>query len=710
MAEHEQFGEVRSLLSEAPSASRWWALCALLERVGPDRYEAELSHYVTRGLQRWPDALRIAPLRWLRAGAQGEPVPWLGLAHNLWITAGTLDALATPQGTADERWADGAARLVALEPLRALRQLHVEVDYRLSAHGQGLWRALDQAPWARVRRVQIEPCEQQGMHQLSRDEPPALGDWLWRGPIGASLEALVLRRVMDPSEVVDWLEHPRLRALRELEVSFDVWGGEALQAQLLEAILQGEHGALERLALTWGSRVNATLPSARADALPALRELSLSSSYGVTWPQGWEGLVASAPSLQALRLVQLPLDEEGGQMRDLLSALEPVQQGLTSLSMRISHDRARGRHHDALTRLAAWVAKSELVSAQLEHIALTDEAGQALASALCARPSLRALSLSSNDLTLKTTGWLDSLSRAPLEVLSLEGPKLAIGEEGARAVSALGSLRALTMTRVGMRERGAALWEGALGQQLKWLDLTGAQAGSACVHALIEANPQALEGLILATYQTHNGLDDDALIALSQWPGLSRLRALSLGCARAPAAGLAALLRSPHLTQLEVLDLTLNALPGEPLQALCESSHLSSVRALGLADCSLDDDALGALIDCGVWRALRVLAMAGNKPLKRAGWRRLLAARDALPMLEQVDGGSQLRDLIAQDKRAMAWFATYPLGYRGLSEPHATHEALVPCFDAWRRDASPRAASNAQHTPGAGDEVCDGAS
>ena len=287
MAHHELFGEVRSLLSEAPSASRWWSLCELLERCAPERYEAELAHYVTQGLHHWPDALRVAPLRWLYAGVRGAPVPWLGQARQLWISAGTLDALATPQDSADERWADGASRLVALAPLHALRQLHVEVDYRLSAHGQGLWRALAQAPWGQVRRVQIEPSEPHGMQELSRHAPPALGDWLWRGPIGASLEALVLRRVMDPSEVVDWLDHPRLRALRELELSFDVWQGEALQAKLMDAILRGEHAALERLALTWPSRASAPLTTARADALPALRGRAAPAGAGTGCRGAW---------------------------------------------------------------------------------------------------------------------------------------------------------------------------------------------------------------------------------------------------------------------------------------------------------------------------------------------------------------------------------------------------------------------------------------
>ena len=57
------FGELRSALARAPSERAWRALCEVLERGDVARLEAEQLPYVLSCLERWPDALKIAPAR-----------------------------------------------------------------------------------------------------------------------------------------------------------------------------------------------------------------------------------------------------------------------------------------------------------------------------------------------------------------------------------------------------------------------------------------------------------------------------------------------------------------------------------------------------------------------------------------------------------------------------------------------------------------------
>lgn len=64
---HRQFGELRSILHGAPSASAWSQLCAVLEaQTGcAKRMSQHILPYTLMQLKSWPDALRVCPRRWL---------------------------------------------------------------------------------------------------------------------------------------------------------------------------------------------------------------------------------------------------------------------------------------------------------------------------------------------------------------------------------------------------------------------------------------------------------------------------------------------------------------------------------------------------------------------------------------------------------------------------------------------------------------------
>ncbi len=85
------FGDVRAALDGPPTVERWRRLCALLE---PTVASAELSErllpYVESHLERWPDALRLAPPGWLVQRTLKANAHLLGLCRCVDITRGNL--------------------------------------------------------------------------------------------------------------------------------------------------------------------------------------------------------------------------------------------------------------------------------------------------------------------------------------------------------------------------------------------------------------------------------------------------------------------------------------------------------------------------------------------------------------------------------------------------------------------------------------------
>lgn len=95
MTNTEQFGDLRALVNSAPSGDTWDALCDALDGWDDDSIQQIVAPYLAAHLDRWPDGLRLAPLRWLERAAARQPVPALSLTRAVCITPDTAPERAS---------------------------------------------------------------------------------------------------------------------------------------------------------------------------------------------------------------------------------------------------------------------------------------------------------------------------------------------------------------------------------------------------------------------------------------------------------------------------------------------------------------------------------------------------------------------------------------------------------------------------------------
>ena len=60
------FGNIRSLLQQTPTAHNFIRLCKVLTPWSPEHYTAELEPYLTAHLESWPDEARLLPPHWMK--------------------------------------------------------------------------------------------------------------------------------------------------------------------------------------------------------------------------------------------------------------------------------------------------------------------------------------------------------------------------------------------------------------------------------------------------------------------------------------------------------------------------------------------------------------------------------------------------------------------------------------------------------------------
>ena len=82
------FGEIRSLLKRPPSPQGWESLCAHISDLGFEQV-SQIMPYVLDHLKEWPDALRVAPLRWRDGLVRGATLPFAPMVRVL--DAGAMD-------------------------------------------------------------------------------------------------------------------------------------------------------------------------------------------------------------------------------------------------------------------------------------------------------------------------------------------------------------------------------------------------------------------------------------------------------------------------------------------------------------------------------------------------------------------------------------------------------------------------------------------
>ena len=120
---HTQFGELRSILHEPPSASAWNRLCAILEvhAQHPERMSQRVLPYALQGLKRWPDALRVCPRRWLEDRAY------------TWVLVSLTRCVHLARAGMDDQ---GLRRVLSKPPISSVRVLDLRHNWvrALGAH------------------------------------------------------------------------------------------------------------------------------------------------------------------------------------------------------------------------------------------------------------------------------------------------------------------------------------------------------------------------------------------------------------------------------------------------------------------------------------------------------------------------------------------------------------------------------------------------
>ena len=401
------FGEVRSLAHQPPSAQAWAELSALLEQAPQAQARQLLLPYLSRQLERWPDALLEAPLEWLARALSGHEVPLLALAR-------TLDAeLLTPQELIE------LAQRGLLDGLRALR---------VQAHGPRvatLHEVLKAAPALRLHTLELRgPLPEDALRGLVAHptaprlrtlsvQGAALGlrvaQRLGHSPALRGLERLTLRDAQLDAPMAQALaKAAHLPNLRALSLSGSSFAPGAMRELLSCGELTTRLSELDLSHITLETPSELDLSTARRDAL---RVLELSGSpmrdvilhddgWGRAWGRAW-GSIWDEPRGVTLDPQTLPNLER-------LHLRAMVDADMTQLTRRMRSRRARALGAAQGPFLALKVLDLRQNWLSLEQV-----------QALCQEPlslALEALWLDLEALGATGARWLSSCATLPPKV------------------------------------------------------------------------------------------------------------------------------------------------------------------------------------------------------------------------------------------------------------------------------------------------------
>jgi hypothetical protein len=552
----EVFGDVRSILQQAPSAHGWALLCDRIDRMDPERANHEAIPYALRGLDGWPDTLRVSPNVWTDSIAAGALPAGAELTRAL-----TLDgkALNTQRAANLARWAEQA-------PIARLRIQGGSVSYK------ALMALLNNASWPALRALECD-CEL----------PPATFTALKIGAQHLAIEALSLRGVPSEyasasvEEVTALAKSPIVRGLRTLRLGISAQRSEPLVAlrdapwwwqleelELRAYVLQpeqqrallgrGEDPGWERLHTLKLGNFPATNTRAVefadiAQRMPALRTLGI---HLLPVEPIWRILNAPWPALDTVVLERIPSDDPAsikGFTGWELPTLRHLDLQFTSFGdIRTSH----GAPHAILSSPAA----SALETLVLRGGYMDD----ARLPIVCAHlpATLTALTIAQNDLGPEGAR---SLATRPLPALrSLSLHNISSPREGMDALYAASwwpQLEHLALHSA--REvRSLETMAGRLPPGLKTLSLHGSLQSEELLLALLKGGlPATLESLTLSQCS----MSSKGLKALcDQLPALPRLHTLDLRDNTMNHKAILPLLSSPQLAQLAILELDGNRL------------------------------------------------------------------------------------------------------------------------------------------------------
>ena len=336
------FGEVRSLLQQAPTAQNWEALCQHVSDWGEPGFAESALPYILSHLERWPDHLRRAPLRWAEGLARGAALEFAPMVR-------VLDARALNLKNED-MWT--LARAPIMKHVTGLNLAHNPIGWR------GLSHLFDTpepvAPQLRALDVGASAVGGEGVRLLASSQ--AL-----RG-----LKSLALTQLsLSPASLAALSQSEVLGELKALHL-----GGNDFGERHLEAVSRGELIAgLETLALDrnpLGARGG--LWMLRHMGLAHLKALGL---RGCELPGGLIGALGRPGTLDEVHTLCLS-----------------GNQGLSALA---DLARARGlRHLRALEveGASAAAAQAVAVSAQLPALHIIAAQGEVIDPALKERAAM----------------------------------------------------------------------------------------------------------------------------------------------------------------------------------------------------------------------------------------------------------------------------------------------------------------------------------
>lgn len=510
------FGEVRSALHGAPSQQGWQALCEALEQAPVEAQDALVS-YAQDLLRGWPDALRVAPWRWLRA---------LTRAGEDSARFGALLTLVREVQVGGYGVSDALAMALAQAPLQLSA---LTLEGALSASSA---TALLRAPW----RAGLRVLSLRGA-RLDHDAMSALT----QGPPWLALEALTLRGAgLDGRSLTALALASTMTRLRRLHLEGNQPGEAGARAlaqarwmEQLEALGLGG-GAREQL----GAGIGPEGLRALSDAgLPwALTRLSLpGNAIGEEGITRWAGaLVAREAIVEVLALSQNMIWPRC--IAPLAQAL-PTTRRLTLSHNPLGQEGLRAMDHAGLSRLEALA-----IDGCDAGDGRAPSAGWSALLGARHLAGLKAMSARHNRLVADDMRGFERASMQ-LERAQLDGN--ALGDDGVYALTRASSMGGL-----------------------KALELGGCQVGARGARCLATApGVSAMEALGLRD----NALGDGGLRALLEGGDWQRLRALDLSRCGLSDGGANFLAQQPVLGQLERLGLEGNALSAAGYEALARS-------------------------------------------------------------------------------------------------------------------------------------------
>jgi hypothetical protein len=546
------FGDVRSVLQQAPSAHGWALLCDRVERMDPERAQQEAIPYALRGLDGWPAALRVLPNVWAESIISGVVPTGASLARAITLHSKTLDI---SRASAIASW----AAQVPIERL-TLRSG--------SASHKALMALLNNTSWPALRALTCD-CDLPtttftalkigGQHlaieELDLRTIPAKGESASAAEVAALIHAPLIRGLRG-LRLRSYAQHPEgLHALREAPWW---WRLELLElrSRSLSSVAQG--------ALLGGSGdprweqlhtlMLSDLPAREADPagfdelaqrMPALRMLGLHASPGEPL---WRTLNAPWIALDTVVLERIPSDDPAsikGFTGWELPTLRHLDLQFTSFGdIRTSH----GAPHAILSSPAA---------SALETLVLRG-------------------------------GYMDDArlpivcAHLPATLTALTLDRSSVGPEGARSLATrqLPALRTLRLQSADIpRKAMAALHEASWWPQLEHLALTVGRAED-MLASMAGRLPPGLKTLVL-----HAALrDEEQLIDLLKGGLPATLESLTLSQCSMSSEGLKALCHLlPSLPRLHTLDLRDNAISHKAIAPLLDSPQLTQLAILELS-------------------------------------------------------------------------------------------------------------------------------